>query len=386
VVPGVTSATAVPASAGIPVTHRGLSSSVTVVTGRVGEAGTGVDWASLAKAGGTLVVLMGVATRAEIARRLMEAGRPAETPAAVVEWGTTPAQRTVRTTLGALGAAEVVAPAVVVVGEVAGLDLGSLAARPLAGTTVVVTRARGQAGPLTAALADAGARVLELAVVALADPEDGGAALKKAARGAGGYDWVAFTSANAVHRLVPLLRDSRGFGPARLAAVGEATAQALAAYHLVADLVPVDGAGGAAALAAAFPDPPPGGRVLFPRAADARRALPEGLLARGWAVDEVVAYRTVAAPPPPAALCHELAGAQVVTFTSPSTVEGYLAQRDPAGRPLPVPPVVACIGPTTAEAARRAGLAVAVEPGSPSAAALAAALAARLGTAPPTAP
>ncbi|MGO9456145.1 MAG: uroporphyrinogen-III C-methyltransferase, partial [Acidimicrobiales bacterium] len=304
VVPGVSSATAVPAYAGVPVTHRGLSTSVTVVTGRVGgSGGSGVDWEALARIDGTLVVLMGMASRSEIARRLVAGGRPADTPVAVVEWGTTPQQRAVRTTLAGLADVALGAPAVVVVGPVAALDLTWAPDRPLAGTTVVVTRARGQAAPLTDALQAAGARVVEVPVVEIADPDDGGAALRRAAQAVASYDWVAFTSANAVHRFVPLLRDSRGFGPARLAAVGDATAEALAAYNLVADLVPerTDGAAGAEALAAGFDAAPAGGRVLFPRAQGARRALPDGLAARGWAVDEVVAYRSVPAPPPPAA-------------------------------------------------------------------------------------
>jgi uroporphyrinogen III methyltransferase / synthase len=239
VVPGVTSATAVPAYAGIPVTHRGLSSSVTVVTGHVGDpsAPGGVDWESLARAGGTLVILMGMATRAEIARRLQAGGRPADTPVAVVQWGTTPSQRSVRTTLEGLESVTLGSPSVVVVGPVAALDLAWFAERPLAGTTVVVTRAREQAGTLAGAFDAAGARVVEVPVVEIADPEDGGVALRGAAAGVAGYDWVAFTSANSVHRFVPLLRDGRSLGSASLAAVGGATAGALAGYHVVADLV-----------------------------------------------------------------------------------------------------------------------------------------------------
>jgi uroporphyrinogen III methyltransferase/synthase len=383
IVPGVSSATAVPAYAGIPVTHRGLSTSVTVVTGRVGAAASsGVDWEALARIEGTLVVLMGMANRAEISRRLVAGGRPPETPVAVIEWGTTPSQRAVRTTLAGLPEVELGAPGVVVVGAVAALDLDWVSDRPLAGTTVVVTRARSQAGPLTEALGAAGARVVEVPVVETADPEDGGEALQRAAKEVAAYDWVVFTSANAVHRLVPLLRDGRAFGSARLAAVGGATRDALGAYHLVADLVPdATGASGAEGLVSAFPDAPTGGRVLFPRAAGARRTVPEGLAARGWAVDEVTAYRTVPAQPPVAAVADAAAGADVVTFTSPSTVESYLSLRDDAGRPLPVPEVVACIGPTTAEAARRSGLTVAVEADDASVEALASALAAHLRTA-----
>ncbi|MGH9083705.1 MAG: uroporphyrinogen-III C-methyltransferase, partial [Acidimicrobiales bacterium] len=234
VVPGVSSAVAVPAVAGVPVTHRGLSTSVTIVTGHVGDATApgGVDWDALGRAGGTLVVLMGMAQRAEIGRRLVAAGRPPGTPVAVVEWGTTPRQRKVRTTLGELAAVALRSPAVIVVGAVAGLDLAA-AARPLGGTTVVVTRARHQAGLLSAALAAAGARVVEVPVIDVVDPDDGGEALRRAAGAVGAYRWVAFTSANAVARFLPLLRDARALAGAEVAAVGGATAAALAERGIV---------------------------------------------------------------------------------------------------------------------------------------------------------
>ena len=145
IVPGVTAAFAAPAYAGIPVTQRGMATSVTVVTGRVGEVGAGgVDWEALARAGGTLVVLMGMEHRAEIARRLMAGGRSPREPVSVVQWGTTAAQRAVRTVLADLAAAEVGAPATIVVGPVAGLDLAWFVPGPLAGRRVVVTRARTQ--------------------------------------------------------------------------------------------------------------------------------------------------------------------------------------------------------------------------------------------------
>jgi len=374
VVPGVTSAVAVPAYAGIPITHRGLSTSVTVVTGRVGDPDTagGVDWESLARSGSTLVILMGMATRTEIAGRLLAAGRAEDTPVAVVEWGTTPSQRTVRTTLGGLGAVPLGAPSVVVVGPVAALDLAWSAERPLAGWTVAVTRARRQAGPLAAALAGAGARVVQVPVIEIVGPDDEGAEVRRAIDRVAGYDWVVFTSANAVEQFVPRLRDGRALGAARLAVVGPATEAALAGYHLVADLVPAVAT--ADGLVAAMPDAPGGGRVLFPRAAGARETLPRGLREKGWSVDEVVAYRTAPAPPPGPPVIEALAGAGVVTFASPSAVHGYLALRGPDGAPLPVPPVVACTGPATAAAARSAGLDVAVEARSPTPEALVAAL------------
>lgn len=365
VVPGVSSAFAVPATAGVPVTHRGVSTSVTVVTGHVGEPTSpgGVDWDALGRAGGTLVVLMGMATRAEIAARLLASGRPPGTPVAVVSWGTTPRQRAVRATLGDLASVALDSPAVVVVGDVAGIDLAGRAAAPLEGRSVVVTRARHQAGGLAAALEAAGAHVMALPVIDIADPEDGAAALDRAIGALPGYAWVVFTSANAVHRTMERVPDSRALGPVRLAAVGKATAGALADYHLVPDLVPdrTDAAG----LAAAFPlAAVSGARVLFPAAAGARPTLAEGVRSKGWIVDQVEAYRTVPVPPPSPAALPALAAADAVTFASPSAVDAYLAMRVD-GRPIPLPPVVACFGPVTASAARAAGLAVTVEAATP---------------------
>lgn len=431
VVPGVTSAIAVPAVAGVPVTHRGLSTSVTVVTGHVGDAPAsgGVDWEALGRAGGTLVVLMGIAKRAEIARRLLAAGRPSSTPVAVITWGTTAAQRIERTTLEHLADVALGPPAVLVIGAVAGLELGSRGAaaaaapggadgaggavgaagavgavgaagavgapggatqtpsasapRPLDGHSVVVTRPSTSSDELAAVLTGAGARVLVVPAIEVREPEDDGAALREAVERLDRYRWVVFTSANAVHRLVPLARDGRAFAGVGLAAVGDATAGALASYHLVADLVPARAH--ADALVEAFPlasesadeglpaerpratstrEP----RVLFPCAAEARQTLPEGLRSKGWHVDEVVAYRTVPAEPPPAAMLGPLADAAAIVFSSPSAVHAYLGMRMGDGGPaLPVPPVVVCGGPTTAAAARAAGLTVGAESRSPSA-------------------
>ena len=369
VVPGVTSAFAAPAYAGVPVTHRGLATSVTVVTGNVVDpVAGGVDWASLARAGGTIVVLMGIERRAEIAARLIDGGRDPDTPVVVVERGSLPAQHTVRTTLAALGAQPLDAPGTIVVGAVAGLELDWFAPGPLAGETVVVTRSRDQAGSLAEALQGAGAAVVDLPLLEIGPPPDGGAALAAAAERvrAGAYDWVACTSANGVDRFVATLRDGRDLGATKLAAVGAVTAAAFAKHALVADLVPADAS--AEALVAAFPAGP--GRVLYPRAVRARPVLAAGLRNKGWDVDEVEAYDTVALPASAIGpeLAATLAGA-TVTFTSPSAVEAYLGQ--PA---LPAPATVACIGPVTADAARRAGLRVDVVAGDHSAAGLVEAL------------
>jgi uroporphyrinogen III methyltransferase/synthase len=355
VVPGITSAVAVPAYAGIPVTHRGLATSFTVVTGHSRhEPESDADWDALARSGDTIVVLMGVAHRAAIAESLMAGGLAGDTPVAAVRWGTRPEQSTVRTTLAGLGQAVLEPPATIVIGQVASLDLRWFEARPLFGVRVVVTRAREQASELSAALRDLGAAVVEVPAIAITDPPpDRQKLLADKAQRVGKYDWVVFTSANAVARFMAAVGDARRFGSARIAAVGPGTAEALTARSLVADLVPERSV--AESLVAAFPVAgAEGGRVLLPRAAVAREVVPDGLRAKGWEVDVVEAYRTVPAAPPANSPANspQAAAADVITFTSSSTVTNYV------GLGLPVPPVVACIGPVTAQTARDCGLAV----------------------------
>ena len=358
VVPGVTSAIAAPAYAGVPVTHRGLSTSFTVVTGHSRHsADDDTNWEALARAGGTIVVLMGVAHRSEISARLMDGGRAGSTPVVAVHWGTRPSQRTVRTTLAELPSVELEPPATIVIGPVAALDLGWYERKPLFGKSVVVTRSQEQASSLVARLRSMGASVIELPTISIIDPADGGAALAAAAAtlagGDGSYDWVVFASANAVDRFCAHLRDARSFGArARVAAVGPGTAAALAAFGVVADLVPPS-AVAESLVDALAPAPSGSGRVLIPRAAAGRDVLPDGLRAAGWEVDVVEAYRTVPADVP-AALLATVAKADAVTFTSSSTVSHFMD----AGGGAHVPPVVVCIGPVTASTAVAAGLRV----------------------------
>jgi uroporphyrinogen III methyltransferase / synthase len=352
VVPGVSAAVAVPAYAGIPVTHRGLSTSFTVVTGHSRHAvDNDVDWDALARAADTIVVLMGVAHRGEIAARLQAGGLPGDTPVAAVRWGTRPGQRTVRATLRDLPDVTLEPPVTIVIGKVAGLDLRWFEGRPLFGRRVVVTRARAQASSLVEKLAALGAETVELPTIEIAGPADGGEALRTAADRLPTYDWVAFTSVNAVERVFAKVRDARAFGPARVAAVGPGTAAALAARGIVADLTPPSAV--AEALVDAFPAGP--GTVLLPQAAAARPVLAGGLRAKGWEVDAVEAYRTVAARPADEALA-AAAKADAVAFTSSSTVTSYLALAGPDA----LPPVVACIGPVTAATAAEHGVAVTV--------------------------
>lgn len=374
VVPGITSAVAVPAFAGVPVTHRGLSTSFTVVTGHEDPwAAEDTDWDAVARMGGTIVVLMGVATRAAIAARLIGGGLSAATPVTAVRWGTRPEQRTVRTTLGELGAVALEAPATVVIGAVAGLDLRWFECRPLFGRRVVVTRAREQASELAAKLRLAGAEPIEVPVIRIADPSDGGAALRAAAARLHEFDWVVLTSANGAERLCRELKDARAFGGAAVAVIGPGTASALERWGIRPDLVPTRFV--AEAMVEAFPSGR--GRVLLARAAVARDVLPDGLRAKGWTVEVVEAYRTERVAVSDAV--RKAAGAaDAITFTSSSTVTNYLEVAGAAA----VPSVVACIGPVTAETARSRGLRVDIEAAEHTIDGLVGALVAHLGQAP----
>ncbi|HUP84762.1 MAG TPA: uroporphyrinogen-III C-methyltransferase [Acidimicrobiales bacterium] len=346
IVPGITSAIAVPAYAGVPVTHRGISTSFTVVTGHEDPwAATETDWDAVARVGGTIVVLMGAATRGDIAERLLAAGRAPETPVVAVRWGTRPNQSTIRTTLGGLGAAAVESPSTIVIGDVAALDLAWFDRRPLFGRRIVVTRAREQASDLRRRLEILGAEVIEIPTITIEPIATTGLADRVAA----GVDWVVCTSANAVQALTADLRDARDLGRAKVAVIGPGTAAALEAFGVRPDLFPERNV--AEGLVDVFPLGP--GRVLVPQAADARPALAEGLRSKGWDVDVVVAYDTR-----PAVIADdgrtEARRADAITFTSASTVTNYVAG---AGLEA-LPGIVVAIGPVTADAAAEAGVRV----------------------------
>jgi len=377
VVPGVTSAVAVPAYAGIPVTHRGLASSFAVITGHEDptKADTAVDWSKLATGVDTLVFLMGTATLPLIVEKLVEHGRPAATPVAVIRWGTTPAQQVVIGTLADIvrrvKEAGLEPPAVTVVGEVVRLRetlrwFDSPQAKPLFGKRVLVTRTRQQASALSRLLSQKGAEAIELPALELvprSDPRRLGRALSALARGR--HQWVVFTSANGVdiffQRLKEAGRDARAFAGTRICAIGPGTAAALAARGLQADLVPEEFVAESVVEAMARQKVATS-RILLPRAEGARRELVRGLRALGARVDELPLY--VAAPPgapEPDALRRLRAGeVDVVTFASSSAVKNLLKLLEDDTAPLKGP-LIACIGPVTARTAREAGLAVGVE-------------------------
>lgn len=351
VVPGITSAIAAPAYAGIPVTRRYSSTSFTVVTGHEdpNKGRVDVDWESIAKVGGTIVILMGVANIATIAERLQAGGLPAETPAAAVRWGTRPEQHTIRATLGTIAAQPLAAPSVIVVGEVAGDELAWYTHRPLFGRTVVVTRAPHQASRLADRLSDRGASVLNVPTIDIVDAADGGAGLRTALDRVGDYEWLVVTSPNGAERTLAALGDARRLAGVKLAAIGPGTAAALTRSLLVPDLLPERYV--AEGLLEAFPDPPhPGAKVLLCTAEETRGVLDEGLTARGWQVDVAVAYRTVPAAVPERVLA-SIGGADVVAFASSSAVNGFAAAVPRHSWPA----VAAAIGPITADTARQAG-------------------------------
>ncbi len=357
VVPGITSALAVPAYAGIPVTQRFSSTSFTVVTGHEDpSSGDGtVDWEAVARVGGTIVILMGVGRWPAIARRLIDAGRSPDTPAAAVRWGTRAEQHTTRASLATLGDHPLQAPSVIVVGPVAAVDLAWFEARPLFGRRVVVTRSRAQASGLADQLRGLGAEVVEAAVIEVAPPADEGAELRAAIAAIDEFDWLVLTSPNGVAHTLAHVPDARALAGVRVAVVGSGTAAALAEHRIVADLVPDRFV--AEGLLAAFPSPPPGGgRVLLATAAGARPVLADGLRGAGWEVSVVDAYRTVAVVPD-GPTCEAIEAADAVLLTSASTVTNLAAAVDVACWP----PLVVSIGPITSATARDLGLAVAAE-------------------------
>jgi len=356
VVPGISSAIAVPAYAGIPLTLRHSSTSFTVVTGHEDpDKGGELDWDAVARLGGTIVILMGIGRLPRIVARLLAGGLAPDTPAAAIRWGTRPEQHTVRATLATLADHPLESPSTIVIGRVAALNLDWFESRPLFGRRVVVTRARDQASSLVARLCELGAEAIEVPAIEVHDAADGGAALAASAARVGSYDWVVLTSANGATRLLGAVHDARDLGGVLVAAIGPGTADVLRAGNVVADLIPERFV--AEGLLDVFPAPPDtGGRVLIARAAVARDVLPDGLRAAGWTVDVVDAYRTVAAELTPAQL-DAASGADLVTFTSSSTVDRFV---DAVGVDR-VPPLVASIGPVTSASATAHGLTVDIE-------------------------
>jgi uroporphyrinogen III methyltransferase/synthase len=327
IVPGVTAALGASACLGVPLTQRGVSSAVALITGHeLPDKAAGLDWAALARFPGTLVVYMGLSRLADVVASLVAHGKDAATPALCVHRATTARQRSVTAPLAelpeAVRAAGLTAPALLLIGPVVALRerLRWFEDRPLFGKSVLVTRPRGQADDLRRRLEELGAEVLLLPAVEVRDPEDF-TEVDRALLGLERYQWVVFTSVNGVHafmrRLRALGRDLRALGPVRLAAIGPVTASALRGYHLEPDLVPERYQ--SEDLAAALRERVRGGRVLLARADRGREVLREQLCVVAE-VEQIAVYAQVDAVAPDEAVLAALRNGQVdyVTLTSPN--------------------------------------------------------------------
>ncbi|MHB9053989.1 MAG: uroporphyrinogen-III C-methyltransferase [Thermoleophilia bacterium] len=391
VVPGISSAYAVPAYAGIPVTHRGVTTDVAFITGHEDPAKeeSSIKWDKLATGVGTLVFLMGVNNLPYIVENLVASGRAPETPVALIRWGTTPRQETLTGTLSnivqSVKERGFKAPAITIVGEVVALreKLHWFEDRPLFGKRVAVTRSRSQASGLVAALAAAGAVPVEFPTIKVTAPEDdyealdaaiaamrgGGRAVEEASAAAAGgnggpaYDWIVFTSVNGVEQFfgrLDLDGDVRDLKGIKLGAIGPATAAALARRGLRIDFVPAEYRA-EAMLEGLLKQGAAGARVLIPRAREAREVLPEKLAEAGARVEVVNAYETVLDDAGSQEMREMLSSGEIdiITFTSSSTVKNFVKLLEGFDfQALPGSVTIACIGPVTAETARDLGLRV----------------------------
>ncbi|MBP2645252.1 MAG: uroporphyrin-III C-methyltransferase [Firmicutes bacterium] len=368
IVPGITSAISVPAYAGIPVTHRGIATSFTVVTGHEeeGKSQSTLRWDKLAMGADTLVFLMGVENLPNITAKLIAHGRAPTTPAAVIRWGTKPEQEVLVTTLGE--AAQETArrgikpPAIFIVGDVVSLrkDIAWFDNRPLSGKTILVTRAREQASTLTEALEALGAKCVEAPAIKI-NPPASFDRLDRAILELNAYQWLIFTSVNGVdsffNRLQYSGRDTRALREVKVAAIGLKTAEKLRQFGILADVVPAEFR--AEGIVSVMEDKLAAGmRVLIPRAAVARDMLPEALSRMGVTVDVVEAYRTGLGEADGKSVAEQLKDKEIqfVTFTSSSTVTNLIGLLGEEAASLLASTTVACIGPITAETCVQHGL------------------------------
>lgn len=372
IVPGVTSAIAAPAYAGIPLTHRDYTSGFAVVTGHEDptKEDSDIDWAKLSTGIGTLVFLMGVARLPLIVEQLTSHGRAPQTPVALVRWGTEPRQETVCGTLADIvekvQEAGLKPPAVIVVGEVVSLRdrlrwFDRLERRPLLGERVLVTRSREQASALSERLMELGAEPIEFPVIQIVPPDDY-SPLDEAIRRLSHYDWVVFTSVNGVKAFLKRLKaqgkDIRALGGIRICAIGPATAGEFSRYCLNVDYMPKKYT--AEAIVEGIGDVE-GQRILLPRADIARRVLAVELAEAGAEVDEVVAYRTILGDSFAEGVKDMLLAGKIdiITFTSSSTVRNFVTVMRHGDLVRILKGVtVACIGPITARTARESGIRV----------------------------
>jgi uroporphyrinogen III methyltransferase/synthase len=376
IVPGVSSAIAVPAYAGIPLTHRQLASNVIFTTGYEypTKEEPAVHWAELARSGSTLVILMAVGQLQSSMEKLIAGGLAPTAPVALIRWGTRADQETVvgtAATISALAEAhQVRPPAIAVVGEVVELreQLNWFERKPLFGRRIVITRPRAQAAEFAEQLEAFGAEVVPFPTIEMAPPPSL-AAVDDAMRRAAEFDWVVFTSANGVRvffeRLQALGGDVRDWHHARFAAIGPQTAKALQQYYVRVDIVPEEFRA-EAVVDALVQAGVAGKRILLPRAVGARDVLPVQLRQHGALMEEVATY-TTALPSDTAGELRGLllsGGADLVTFTSSSTVDNFVAVFKGEVERVLAHAAVGCIGPITADTARSYGMRVDIQPSS----------------------
>jgi len=364
VVPGVSSFVAVPNYAGVPLTHRDLSSRLTLITGHEDPAkeAAKIDWTQVAQTPGTKVIMMGTDRIGQIAQTLIGHGMDPATPVAMVRWGTTGRQQSIEGTLATIAAvaaqSRISPPTVAVIGEVVKLrpKLNWFEQRPLFGRRIVVTRAREQAGPLARRFLDLGADVIEIPTIRILPPtrrED----LIDALLELNSYDWLVFTSPNGVTSFFEYFfrqfHDMRDIGGVRIAAVGPATANKLKELHLQVDLMPDEALGASVAEAFSKYESVENLRICLLRAEVANRELPAALEAMGAIVDDIALYKTVAETEASPAEAEKLlkTGADWVTFTSASTVQHFHARFDLPALLKKFPCLkLASIGPETSKA------------------------------------
>ena len=375
VVPGVSSFVAVPNYAGVPLTHRGIASKLTLITGHEDPAkeASSIDWAQVAKTPGTKVIMMGTDRIGQIAETLSKHGLDSSTPVAMVRWGTTGHQQSIEGTLGTIAQvaaeAKIAAPTVAVIGEVVKLrqKLNWFEKRSLFGQRIVVTRSREQASQLSRLLLENGAEVLEVPMIKLEPPtqrED----LIDALLELNAYDWLVFTSPNGVAKFFEYFfrqfHDMRDLGGARIAAVGPATANKLKELHLQVDLMPEEAT--AANIAEEFKafESIENLRICLLRAEVANRELPAALESLGAIVDDVACYKTVLETEDRSGAGSRLleAGADWITFSSSSTVEHFHSRFDLPALLKKFPGIkLASIGPETTKSLEKLGLKPALE-------------------------
>ena len=370
IVPGITSAIAVPAYAGIPVTHRTATSSFKIITGHEDPTKdeSQIDWDILGKDESTLIFLMGVSNLGRITGKLIEKGKPADTPIALIQWGTRPEQRTVTGTLsdieGIVKREGISSPAIIIVGNVVKLreKLNWFEKKPLFGKRILVTRAREQASDLSKAIESLGGEAFEYPSIKIAEVEDK-TLLDNAINTASSYNWLIFTSVNGVKfffkRMKELKKDIRSLGNVKICAIGPVTRKSLEDKGLLVDYMPEKFVA-EKVIEGLKPLLKEGDKVLLPRADLARPVLVETMIEMGMEVNEVITYRTLPENRNQEELINKLEERMIhlITFTSSSTVTNFVKifesreRRDELLKGVKI----ACIGPITAATASENGL------------------------------